>query len=76
LRRFKKLYRTAQQLKRCTAKDEAKREAQQKAMRDAHRVYTTQARAHLQRAAQTRARLQAVLPLLQRNRAATPPRRP
>jgi transposase, IS5 family len=65
LRRFKKLYRTAQQLKRCTAQDTAKRQAQQKAMRDAHRVYITQARAHLQRAAQTRARLQAVLPLLQ-----------
>jgi transposase, IS5 family len=65
LRRFKKRYRTAQQLKRCTAQDESKREAQQKAMRDAHRDYINQARTHLRRAAATRVLLQGVLPLEQ-----------
>lgn len=61
LRRFKSLYRNAQQLKRSTSKDEAKREAKQAAMRQAHRAYLEQAQAHLKRAQETREKL---LPLV------------
>jgi IS5 family transposase len=57
VRQFKKLYRRAQKLKHSTAKDEAKREEKQAAMRDAHRVYLEQAQSHLDRARDTRARL-------------------
>jgi hypothetical protein len=57
LRRFKKLYRTAQQLKHSSSKDSAKRQAKQAQMRQAHRDLINQARAHLKRAQDTREKL-------------------
>lgn len=61
LRRFKSLYRNAQQLKHSTSKDEAKRQAKQAAMQRAHRAYLDQAQSHLERAQQTRARLKSLM---------------
>ena len=57
LRQLKKLYRQAQKLKHSTSQDEAKREAKQAAMREAHRLYLEQAQRHLDRARGTRQRL-------------------
>jgi len=57
LRQLKKLYRQAQKLKHSTSQEEAKREAKQAAMREAHRAYLEQAEAHLDRARSTRERL-------------------
>lgn len=57
LRQLKKLYRQAQKLKHSTSQDEAKREAKQAAMREAHRAYLDQAEAHLDRARGSRERL-------------------
>lgn len=61
LRQLKKLYRQAQQRKRCTAQDEDKRTANQAALQQAHREYVQQAQVHLQRARQTRERLKPLI---------------
>jgi hypothetical protein len=58
VRQFKKSYRRVQQLKRSTAKDEAKRQARQEEIKAAHRDYLAQAKDHLRRARDTRLRLE------------------
>jgi hypothetical protein len=54
LRTFKKNYRHIQRLKHSTSKDEAKREAKQDQIDEAHRVYIDQAEFFVQRASATR----------------------
>ena len=61
LRQFKKLYRHAQKLKHSTSKDESKRQDQEAAMRQAHRAYLEQAQAYLDRAGDTRRKLQHIV---------------
>ena len=46
-----------QQLKRSTAKDEAKRQARQEEIKEAHRAYLEQAEGYLERARTTRLQL-------------------
>jgi DNA-binding FrmR family transcriptional regulator len=58
LRQLKKLYRQAGKLKHSTSRDEAKREDKRAAMREAHRVYVEQAQVYLERASDTRRKLQ------------------
>jgi hypothetical protein len=58
LRSYKKRYRHIQQLKHSTSQDEAKRQAKQDAIKEAHRVYIGQAESYLQRAYATRGRLE------------------
>jgi IS5 family transposase len=58
VRTFKKGYRAVQQLKRSTAKDEAKRQARQEAIKAAHRTYLEQAEGYLERARTTRLHLE------------------
>jgi len=53
LRTFKKNYRHIQRLKHSTSKDEAKREAKQDQINEAHRVYIDQAELFVQRAGAT-----------------------
>ena len=57
LRQFKKGHRRIQKLKHSTAKDEAKRKAQQEDIQQAHRDYLEQAEGYLARARDTRAQL-------------------
>ena len=54
LRTFKKNYRHIQRLKHSTSKDEAKRQAKQDQIDEAHRVYIDQAKFFVQRANATR----------------------
>lgn len=54
IRQFKKSYRRAQQRKRSSAKDEGKRLARREQIEQAHRDYLALARAHVERARQTR----------------------
>jgi transposase, IS5 family len=61
LRQFKKLYRQAQKLKHSTSKDEGKRQDKAAAMRDAHRAYLEQAQVYLDRARDTRRKLEHVV---------------
>jgi len=58
LRSFKKRYRHIQKLKHSTSQDEAKRQAKQDAIKEAHRVYIGQAEIYLQRAYATCGRLE------------------
>jgi len=58
LREFKKLYRLAQKLKHSTSQDETKRQEKEAAMREAHRAYLAQAQLYLDRAMDTRRKLQ------------------
>lgn len=58
LREFKKLYRHAQKLKHSTSQDEVKRQQKETSMRQAHRVYLEQAQRYLDRATDTRHKLQ------------------
>jgi len=60
VRCLKKAYRRAQQLKRSTAKDEAKRAERSDAIKQAHRDYLELAEAFLARARDTRAKLGAL----------------
>lgn len=55
---FKKLYRLIQRLRHSTSKDEDKREAKRIEIEAAHRNYLEQAEAYLERARNTRARLE------------------
>lgn len=57
LRTFKKSYRHIQKLKHSTSQDEAKRQAKQEQINEAHRVYIGQAEIYVQRAHATRLRL-------------------
>jgi hypothetical protein len=57
LRQFKKSYRCIQKLKHSTAKDEAKRQAKEEAIQQAHRDYLELAESHLARARATREQL-------------------
>jgi len=57
LRTFKKSYRHIQTLKHSTSQDEAKRQAKQEQINEAHRVYIGQAEIYVQRAYVTRQRL-------------------
>lgn len=57
LRSFKKNYRFIQKLKHSTAKDEAKREAKQNQINEAHQTYIDQAETYVLRARATRQRL-------------------
>jgi hypothetical protein len=57
LRQLKKLYRKAQKRKHSTSKEDAKREAQKVAMREAHRLYLEQSQRLLERAQTTRQHL-------------------
>jgi hypothetical protein len=52
-RKFKKAYRSLQKIKHSTAKDEAKRQAKQDELQEAHRVYIGQAELYVQRARAT-----------------------
>lgn len=61
LRQFKKLYRRAQKLKHCTSKDEGKRAEKVAAMRDAHRAYLERAQVYLDRARETRRKLERIV---------------
>jgi transposase, IS5 family len=61
LRQFKKLYRQAQKLKHSTSKDEGKRQDKAVAMRDAHRAYLEQAQVYLDRARDTRRKLEHIV---------------
>jgi IS5 family transposase len=58
IRQFKKLYRLIQRLRHSTSKDEDKREAKRIEIEAAHRNYLEQAEAYLERARNTRARLE------------------
>lgn len=58
LRQFKKLYRHAQKLKHSTSKDEVKQQDKAAAMQQAHRAYLEQAKVYLDRASDTRRKLQ------------------
>lgn len=61
LRQFKKLYRHVQKLKHSTSQDESKRHEKEAAMREAHRVYLEQAQVYLDRANDTRSRLEHIV---------------
>jgi hypothetical protein len=61
LRQFKKLYRHAQKLKHSTSQDEVKRQDKEAAMRQAHRAYLEQAQVYLDRASETRRKLQHIV---------------
>lgn len=61
LRQFKKLYRHAQKLKHSTSQDEVKRQDKEAAMRQAHRAYLEQAQVYLNRASETRRKLQHIV---------------
>jgi len=61
LRQFKKLYRHAQKLKHSTSQDEVKRQDKEAAMRQAHRAYLEQAQVYLDRASDTRRKLQHIV---------------
>ncbi len=58
IRQFKKLYRLIQRLRHSTSKDENKREAKRSEIEEAHRDYLEQAESYLERARNTRARLE------------------
>jgi IS5 family transposase len=55
---FRKAYRKVQRLRHSTSKDEAKREAKRQEIETAYRAYLEQAQGYLERARDTRARLQ------------------
>lgn len=61
LRQFKKLYRHAQKLRHSTSQDEVKRQDKEAAMRQAHRAYLEQAQVYLDRASDTRRKLQHIV---------------
>jgi len=61
LRQFKKLYRHAQKLKHSTSQDEVKRQDKEAAMRQAHRAYLEQAQVYLDRASDTRRKLEHIV---------------
>lgn len=61
LRQLKKLYRQAQKLKHSTSRDETKRQDKQAAMQQAHRAYIEQAQVYLDRASDTRRKLQHIV---------------
>jgi hypothetical protein len=61
LRQFKKLYRHAQKLRHSTSQDEGKRQDKEAAMRQAHRAYLEQAQLYLDRASDTRRKLQHIV---------------
>ena len=61
LRQFKKLYRHAQKLKHSTSQDEVKRQDKEAAMQQAHRTYLEQAQIYLDRASDTRRKLQHIV---------------
>ena len=58
IRQFKKSYRTIQRLRHSTSKDEDKRQAKRSEVEEAHRSYLEQAQGYLERARNTRIRLQ------------------
>jgi hypothetical protein len=58
IRQFKKLYRLIQRLRHSTSKDEDKREAKRIEIEAAHRNYLEQAEGYLERARNTRVRLE------------------
>jgi IS5 family transposase len=58
IRQFKKLYRLIQRLRHSTSKDEDKREAKRIEIEEAHRNYLEQAEGYLERARNTRVRLE------------------
>ena len=67
IRQFKKAYRLIQRLRHSTSKDEEKREAKRSEIEEAHRDYLEQAEGYLERARNSRARLEigcCVLPVL------------
>ena len=61
LRQFKKLYRQAQKLRHSTSQDEVKRQDKEAAMRQAHCAYLEQAQVYLDRASDTRRKLQHIV---------------
>src|SRR5258706_2750991 len=61
LRQFKRLYRHAQKLRHSTSQDEGKRQDKEAAMRQAHRAYLAQAQVYLDRASDTRRKLQHIV---------------
>jgi transposase, IS5 family len=61
LRQFKKLYRHAQKLRHSTSQDEVKRQDKEAAMRQAHCAYLEQAQVYLDRASDTRRKLQHIV---------------
>jgi IS5 family transposase len=61
LRQFKRLYRHAQKLRHSTSQDEGKRQDKEAAMRQAHRAYLEQAQVYLDRASDTRRKLQHIV---------------
>ncbi len=61
LRQFKKFYRHAQKLKHSTSKDEVKRQDKEAAMKQAHSAYLEQAKVYLERATDTRRKLQHIV---------------
>jgi len=61
LRQFKKLYRNVQRLRHSTSKDEVKRQGKEASMLQAHRAYLEQAQVYVDRASDTRRRLQHIV---------------
>ena len=58
IRQFKKSYRTIQRLRHSTSKNEDKRQARRTEIEEAHRSYLEQAQGYLERARNTRVRLE------------------